>query len=222
MLGVLWLAIWVVWGYEFAVSGWSTVADKIAAPAGVVTAPTAGEEMYAAYCVGCHGEDGLGYGRYSGDCSVPPRDLTQLARKNHGIYPVEKVWTILRQGTGQAPAERGYMPIWEPLLKVLNGDAPGVTEVRIRSLAEYVRTLQDRSMVAGSECWELRGGCAAGCWKIRENLHANSAFESRGWELEYAVAESLAAAKAAGQLAASRHGLKPCPDEYGRVVAKKI
>jgi hypothetical protein len=41
------------------------------------------------------------------------------------------------------------MPIWEPLLKVLNGDGPGVTEVRIRSLAEYVRTLQDRSMVAG-------------------------------------------------------------------------
>jgi mono/diheme cytochrome c family protein len=149
MLGVLWLAIWVVWGYGFAVSGWSTVVDRVAAPAGVVTAPNAGEEMYAAYCVGCHGEDGLGYGRYSSGCTVPPSDLTQLARKNHGIYPAEKVRTVLRQGTGQAPAGRGYMPIWEPLLKVLNGDGPGVTEVRIRSLAEYVRTLQDRSMVAG-------------------------------------------------------------------------
>src|SRR5580692_5654076 len=39
MLGVLWLAIWVVWGYGFAVSGWSTVVDRVAAPAGVVTAP---------------------------------------------------------------------------------------------------------------------------------------------------------------------------------------
>ncbi|HEY1484081.1 MAG TPA: cytochrome c [Candidatus Acidoferrum sp.] len=147
MLGMMWLAIWVVYGYGFAVVGGNTVVDKVAAPTGVVTAPTAGEEMFAAYCVGCHGADGLGYGRYSGDCTVPPSDLTQLARKNHGIYPAEKVRQILREGTGQAPAGRGYMPIWEPLLKVLNGDAPGVTEVRIRSLVEYVRTLQDKSMV---------------------------------------------------------------------------
>lgn len=149
MLGVMWLAIWVVCGYGFAGRGTEKAVKKVAPAPGMVTAPTAGEEMYAAYCVGCHGEDGLGYGRYSSDCTVPPSDLTQLARKNYGIYPVEKVRQVLRQGTGQAPAGRGYMPIWEPLLKVLNGDAPGVTEVRIRSLAEYVRTMQDRSMVAG-------------------------------------------------------------------------
>jgi hypothetical protein len=149
MLVVLWLAIWVVWGYGFAVRPADTEVNKVAPAAGVVAAPTAGGEMYAAYCVGCHGEDGLGYGRYSSDCTVPPSDLTQLARRNHGIYPAEKVRQVLRQGTGQAPAGRGYMPIWEPLLKVLNGDAPGVTEVRIRSLAEYVRTLQDKSMMVG-------------------------------------------------------------------------
>ena len=35
------------------------------------------------------------------------------------------------------------MPTWEPLLKSMNGDPPGVTEVRIQNLTDYVKTLQE-------------------------------------------------------------------------------
>jgi mono/diheme cytochrome c family protein len=109
-----------------------------------ITTPTSGQEEYTAYCAGCHGQDGRGKGRSSAYCSVPPADLTQLAQRNNGIYPAEWICEVLRHGTGHAPRGQGYMPTWEPLLKSMNGDPPGVTEVRIQSLAAFIRTLQDQ------------------------------------------------------------------------------
>lgn len=105
--------------------------------------PTSGQEQYMVYCAGCHGEDGRGKGRSSRYCSAPPTDLTQLAHKNRGTYPAERVCNVLHQGTGHTPKGRGYMPTWEPLLKSMNGDPPGVTEVRIQNLTDYVKTLQE-------------------------------------------------------------------------------
>jgi mono/diheme cytochrome c family protein len=110
----------------------------------LVISPTSGKDMYGVYCAGCHGEDGRGKGHSSRYCTVPPPDLTQLARNNHGIYPVERVCEILRHGTGQSPKGQGYMPIWQPLLKSMDAEPARVTEERIRNLAEYVKTLQDR------------------------------------------------------------------------------
>jgi len=107
-----------------------------------VITSTSGQEEYMAYCAGCHGQDGRGKGRSSRYCSVPPTDLTQLAQKNNGAYPAEHVCEVLRHGTGHAPKGQGYMPVWEPLLKSMNADPPGVTDVRIQNLAAYIKTLQ--------------------------------------------------------------------------------
>ncbi len=76
-------------------------------------------------------------------CTVPPTDLTQLAQRNNGVYAAERICEVLRHGTGHAPKGQGYMPTWEPLLKSMNGDPPGVTEVRIENLAAYIKILQD-------------------------------------------------------------------------------
>jgi mono/diheme cytochrome c family protein len=131
-------------GYAFSVVTWDTTVNKSTPLFSLVTSATSGQEMYAIYCIGCHGEDGRGIGSYSRDCTVPPADLTQLARGNHGIYPSKRVCQVLRHGTGLPPQGQGYMPIWAPLLKLMNADPPGVTEVRIHSLAEYIETLQDK------------------------------------------------------------------------------
>jgi mono/diheme cytochrome c family protein len=104
---------------------------------------TPGQERYSTFCAGCHGPDGRGKGHSSRYCTVPPADLTQLAQKNNGIYPAEWVLQVLRHGTGQPPKGRGYMPIWEPLLKSMKNPANASTEVQIRNLTEYVKTLQD-------------------------------------------------------------------------------
>jgi mono/diheme cytochrome c family protein len=111
---------------------------------GFFSLPTSpdGHEEYTAYCSACHGPDGRGKGRSSRYCSVPPTDLTQLAQKNKGIYPADWVCDVLRRGTGRLSKRHGYMPVWKPLLKSMNADVEGVTELRIRNLSAYIRTLQ--------------------------------------------------------------------------------
>ncbi|HKM79900.1 MAG TPA: hypothetical protein VJY15_02925 [Candidatus Acidoferrum sp.] len=39
------------------------------------------------------------------------------------------------------------MPTWEPLLKSMNADPPGVTEIRIQNLAAYVETLRAQPLL---------------------------------------------------------------------------
>jgi len=109
---------------------------------------TSGQEEYTAYCAGCHGQDGRGSGRSAAYCTVAPANLTQLAQRNSGVYPVERVCDVLRRGTGRPPRGQGYMPVWEPLLKSMNADPPGVTEMRIQNLAAYVKILQEESIAA--------------------------------------------------------------------------
>ncbi len=103
--------------------------------------------MYTVYCAGCHGKDGRGKGRSSRLCTVPPTDLTQFSRNNHGTFPAKWVLEVLHHGTGLPPKGQGYMPVWGPLLKSMNSDPPEVTEARLQNLTEYVETLQDKTAV---------------------------------------------------------------------------
>jgi mono/diheme cytochrome c family protein len=139
-----WCLLFAVPGYVSPVVSGDAPGTRGSSIFPLVISPTSGKDMYAVYCAGCHGEDGRGEGHSARHCTVPPADLTQLARNNHGIYPAERVCEVLRRGTGQPPKGQGYMPIWEPLLNSLNAEPASVTEERIRSLAEYVKTLQDR------------------------------------------------------------------------------
>jgi mono/diheme cytochrome c family protein len=123
---------------------WDSPVNKGLPRFSLVSASTSGEEMYAVYCADCHGKDGRGQTLYARYSTVPPADLSQLARNNHGIYPAGKVSYVLRHGTGQFPNGPGYMPVWEPLLRSLNADPPGITEVRIQNLTAYVKTLQGK------------------------------------------------------------------------------
>ena len=137
------LLFFEVSGYPLSIVNGDTVVNKGSCPSSLVMSATSGYEMYTVYCAGCHGEDGRGNGRSSRYCTVPPVDLTQLSTRNHDIYPSESVCRILRYGTGRPSKGQGYMPIWGLLLRSMNADLPGVTEVRIQSLFEYVRTLQN-------------------------------------------------------------------------------
>lgn len=130
-------------GYPLSIVSGDTAPNQNSCPFSLVISASSGHDMYVVYCAGCHGEDGRAKGRSSRYCTVPPVDLTQLARQNHDTYPSERVCQILRYGTGRPPQGQGYMPVWSPLLRSMNADPPGMTEVRIQSLSEYVRTLQD-------------------------------------------------------------------------------
>ena len=139
------LSFFAVGGFALSAVNWDKAVSEVPNLYSLVLTSTSGQEMYSVYCAGCHGKDGRGKGRSSGYCTVPPADLTQLAQKNKGIYPADRICQVLRHGTGHAPKGQGYMPIWEPLLKSMNADPPGVTEVRIQNLAAYGRTLQNNA-----------------------------------------------------------------------------
>src|SRR5665648_1120297 len=47
-----------------------------------------GISLYRLACGVCHGIDGKGNGPLSEQLKVPPADLTVLAKKNNGVFPV--------------------------------------------------------------------------------------------------------------------------------------
>ena len=79
------LLFFAVSGYALSVVNWDTAVNKGSPPFALVIQATSGQEMYTTYCTECHGENGRGFGPNWSECTVPPADLTQLARKNHGI-----------------------------------------------------------------------------------------------------------------------------------------
>lgn len=106
-----------------------------------------GAALYADYCAACHGATGKGDGPAAPGLARRPADLTTLAARNGGVFPVVRVMGKVygySQGKGGAG---GPMPEFGPLLDgptTLVETAPGVmtpTPVRLVALAEYVERL---------------------------------------------------------------------------------
>ena len=55
----------------------------------------AGKSEYQSSCETCHGADGKGKGPLSTQLKVPPADLTVLAKKNNGVFPVMHVYEVI-------------------------------------------------------------------------------------------------------------------------------
>jgi mono/diheme cytochrome c family protein len=55
----------------------------------------AGRYEYQAGCAACHGADGKGGGPVSSGLTVRPADLTVLAKKNNGVFPLSSVYDTI-------------------------------------------------------------------------------------------------------------------------------
>jgi mono/diheme cytochrome c family protein len=109
-----------------------------------------GKSEYDAYCAVCHGVTGDGNGPYRPALVKPPADLTQLTKKNGGVYPYNHVYQVIDGRilvAGHGPSD---MPIWGD--RYLARAAEHYVDVpyeperyvrgRILALAEYVSRLQ--------------------------------------------------------------------------------
>ncbi len=107
-----------------------------------LTQSYSGAEMYRTWCASCHGTQGKGDGPAAAALKKPPTDLTQIAKKNHGKFPTEKVRDYI-DGT-KAVAAHGSrdMPVWGSFFRRL-GDDNAVT-YRVVTLANYVESLQGK------------------------------------------------------------------------------
>jgi len=78
------------------------------------SSPDFGKNEYQANCAVCHGVNGEGGGPYASMfMKNPPSDLTMIAKKNGGVFPVMRVYEII-DGRGAEITAHGprHMPIW--------------------------------------------------------------------------------------------------------------
>jgi mono/diheme cytochrome c family protein len=103
-----------------------------------------GQIIYVRYCASCHGVAGRGDGAIARDLRVPPTDLTRLAAKNGGRFPLDAV----RQSIDGRKATAGHgapdMPVWGEIFPRTAGtDAPN-TESATWRIAQYLWSIQVR------------------------------------------------------------------------------
>jgi cytochrome c553 len=129
---------------------WTPMAIAIAAAtaasvnlgAQVQTQPYSGSADYQAYCSACHGTEAKGDGSIAMSLKKRPSDLTQLAKRNKGVFPEEKVFKTIdgRQGSAHSDSD---MPVWSEAF-AKSSESPGAENAatRINVLVQYLQTLQ--------------------------------------------------------------------------------
>ncbi|HEY1241323.1 MAG TPA: c-type cytochrome [Bryobacteraceae bacterium] len=101
-----------------------------------------GPAMFKEYCATCHGVEGRGNGPAMNATKKRPADLTQLARKNGGTFPDVHVMNYITGYDVVAAHGTRDMPVWGTLFRSLDPDSEGVAKLRVKVLAEYIKTLQ--------------------------------------------------------------------------------
>ncbi len=141
------------------------VAAAIAAIVVVSGGQTAAEEFdrgraeFQSSCGTCHGKDGKGNGPVSAELKVLPPDLTVLARKNNGVFPLNSVYeiidgrkTVIAHGTRDMPIwgsrytpEANWVLIPRPFENILGHyDPETVVRMRILAVIDYLNRIQEK------------------------------------------------------------------------------
>ena len=108
-----------------------------------------GKREYESNCIACHGKDLKG-GAYVDFLKVSPPDLTQLAKKNGGVFPLERVYAVIdgrQEVKAHGPRE---MPIWGRDYQIkagehyvdMNYDPEAFVRGRIFALIDYLNRMQ--------------------------------------------------------------------------------
>ncbi|WP_135502063.1 c-type cytochrome [Roseovarius aestuariivivens] len=107
----------------------------------------AGAALFAEHCAACHGADGHGGGPVAAGLATAPADLTKIAQRRGGVWPMLEVMSIL-DGYAMARRPRADMPVIDALTEgptVAFDSGNGVerpTPARLVALAEYLESLQ--------------------------------------------------------------------------------
>ena len=104
-----------------------------------------GSVAYAQYCAACHGEYGMGKGAIADVLTAEVPDLTTLAARNDGVFPMLQVIHVIDGRTG-VRAHGGPMPVFGALfsddMDLGPYGGPVYTRGKILSLAYYLESIQ--------------------------------------------------------------------------------
>jgi len=105
-------------------------------------------------CATCHGADGKGKGPLSSALTVPPADLTILAKKNNGAFPLTQVYEVIDGRKVIEAHGARQMPIWGAFIskelypsdKLVDPsyDPEAVVRKRILSIIDYLIRIQEK------------------------------------------------------------------------------
>ena len=102
-------------------------------------APISGALLYRSYCASCHGERAKGDGPAAQSLNMKPTDLTLLAKKNQGKFPVFQVERILG-GDLELPVHGSRtMPVWGPAF-----NQRAQSREKVRRLVDYLISIQEK------------------------------------------------------------------------------
>ena len=104
-----------------------------------------GKGLYRSYCASCHGETGRGDGPIAAHLKPPPADLTQIANRNKGKFPADRVTQLIDGRQVVKPHGNSQMPVWGDAFSKATTDSDEASiKGRIAALVSYLESIQAR------------------------------------------------------------------------------
>jgi mono/diheme cytochrome c family protein len=113
-----------------------------------------GKNDFEKFCAECHGMSGKGDGPRAKTLEKRPADLTKLAERNGGVFPVVHVYGVIDGRVEVWVHGRRDMPVWGDIYtRELHARSPrefppevidGLVRARILEMIEYLLTLQEK------------------------------------------------------------------------------
>lgn len=110
-----------------------------------------GKQEFTENCASCHGIDGKGNGPLGELLRKSPPDLTQLAKKNQGVLPINRLYAVIEGANVPSHGSRD-MPVWGREYQIDNAqmmreargqyDAAAMVRARVLVLLEYISRIQ--------------------------------------------------------------------------------
>jgi mono/diheme cytochrome c family protein len=105
---------------------------------------------YENSCQACHGAKAKGDGPMAAFLTIPVPDLTTIAKRNDGHFPIEEIMEII-DGRKEVRGHGSPMPVWGTRYKVEAGDKWGpwgsgaelFARSRILELTFYLQSIQE-------------------------------------------------------------------------------
>lgn len=129
---------WLIWALCTIV--WATDASS-------ESQDTDGRTVYVEYCAACHGIEGRGDGPSSDGLATKPADLTRIAARRDGVWPMLEVMSIVDGYTGLTNPRENMPVIADIIAGPMVDFDPGnglITQVPARLIAvvEYLESIQ--------------------------------------------------------------------------------
>ena len=98
----------------------------------------AGEVIYMRYCAACHGRTMKGDGPVASGLKNSPGDLTTLTQNNKGVFPYDKVASIIDGRQTSRVHGTPDMPVWGEIFAITSGTEAPTAEAAVRRITSYV------------------------------------------------------------------------------------